>query len=1231
MKRLTKFLLAMALALGFAPAIALNAANNDSVTKTEASSATLHTLVIGGYIGGDVNSNIGSARFNPYDHTWDYYASSNMIILRNYVGPQIAMICDTPSFAPIIRLEGECIINVTDQSAPGILFETFSGKIVGNIIFDTPDASLTIIGGSAGVSFVNSDSFEEKRLSIVSQSESLNRFIIDSRTGINLGSENSYINISSNIDLFIRSQKFGINVQTEMTKIGDNYYSRAKIVMPAEESTLTIIAGEQYSLPLIRGNTVAVPFYRQTINNTSDLVATAGEFVSNDYLVYSISTRDNYMKSLLRFTDEEGKLRPSKDNGQIKVDLGDTKVLGFNSVPLSNSLNGYKIVKSIDFRKNGAEEPIYADSNDNSNPLSYTFTPSDRSLHVLKNTLQLTKDNVVVCEVKELVRVTTITTHTISTSVSGLKIDPVSHPSAEVKTGETFTFFLIIEEYYLNNGLDLYYQNLDTGESKELGSLHQSTYTISNITGDIDIFSDKVLDYTTTFDVYAGDKFVERSARRKGIPYTLPNLTDDYIPSGYTFDYWIVGDRPNHYAPGTDIYFTEAERGELRIEAHFAGLVYLWNEADYFYSGIDCTPAQKIRTCKPTDDVYFKLPYYGEVNPDTNRVLDSFTLSGSCASYGRVSGDIFYVQEPSTDITIYAKYKDPIDEIVAENVVIPVGGEPLIERSFHAPADAGYIIQEASNRAYKIEGDTRKWLYTFDDDNPYIFENGGVYEFEFEFRIPSDKNFILNPNGYLRDGGCQITIDGLEESDYEIVSADFTNISKESYQVILRMTALDAYEINVDGGHATVNGNTVGHAVVDSDVILVADPAPSGKAFDRWIVEGVTVEEESLGGSRLYFKMPNNVVTATATYKDVSYFTIVFDANGGTGTIADDITYGIYTLPPCSYTAPEHKHFVAWDIDGTQYDEYEDVHINKNVTVRAIWEWDQVTLSFNSNGGSGTMSPVTKDYNSSFDLPENGFAAPSHKHFAGWSYSASGDIITDDAITLTEDTELFAIWVIDTHTVSFEHSEGASGSMAPVIKEYGSTYELPTPTFVPEEGKEFKYWMVNGLKTIETSITIDGDIVLTAVYGDIAVEPVVLEQITLSGSYKTEFKVGDKFTYDGLVVTASYSDGTSVAVSGFTVSSPDMTTAGTKTVTVSYTENEVTKTATYQIKVSENSPITPTPDEPSNNGRRGLPGGAIAAIIIVSILVVGIGAFALIWFVIKKKTWADFIAIFKKK
>ena len=44
-----------------------------------------------------------------------------------------------------------------------------------------------------------------------------------------------------------------------------------------------------------------------------------------------------------------------------------------------------------------------------------------------------------------------------------------------------------------------------------------------------------------------------------------------------------------------------------------------------------------------------------------------------------------------------------------------------------------------------------------------------------------------------------------------------------------------------------------------------------------------------------------------------------------------------------------------------------------------------------------------------------------------------------------------------------------------------------------------------------------------------------------------------------------------------------------------------------------------------------LSGGAIAGIAVGSAAVAGLGGFSLFWFVIKKKTWADFIAIFKKK
>ena len=58
---------------------------------------------------------------------------------------------------------------------------------------------------------------------------------------------------------------------------------------------------------------------------------------------------------------------------------------------------------------------------------------------------------------------------------------------------------------------------------------------------------------------------------------------------------------------------------------------------------------------------------------------------------------------------------------------------------------------------------------------------------------------------------------------------------------------------------------------------------------------------------------------------------------------------------------------------------------------------------------------------------------------------------------------------------------------------------------------------------------------------------------------------------------------------------------------------------------------TPPADNPPTDDDGGLGTGAIVGIVIGSVAVAGVGGFALFWFVIKKKTWADFLAIFKKK
>ncbi len=63
------------------------------------------------------------------------------------------------------------------------------------------------------------------------------------------------------------------------------------------------------------------------------------------------------------------------------------------------------------------------------------------------------------------------------------------------------------------------------------------------------------------------------------------------------------------------------------------------------------------------------------------------------------------------------------------------------------------------------------------------------------------------------------------------------------------------------------------------------------------------------------------------------------------------------------------------------------------------------------------------------------------------------------------------------------------------------------------------------------------------------------------------FATDDTFNSTGLVVTANYSNCSSRTVTPASISTPSMATAGEKTVTVSYTENGTTKTATYTINV----------------------------------------------------------------
>ena len=67
---------------------------------------------------------------------------------------------------------------------------------------------------------------------------------------------------------------------------------------------------------------------------------------------------------------------------------------------------------------------------------------------------------------------------------------------------------------------------------------------------------------------------------------------------------------------------------------------------------------------------------------------------------------------------------------------------------------------------------------------------------------------------------------------------------------------------------------------------------------------------------------------------------------------------------------------------------------------------------------------------------------------------------------------------------------------------------------------------------------------------------------------KTTYTAGENFDPAGMVVTATYSDSSTAAVTGYTVTDGNSLTAGTTSVTISYTEGGLTKTCTQAITVN---------------------------------------------------------------
>ena len=235
-------------------------------------------------------------------------------------------------------------------------------------------------------------------------------------------------------------------------------------------------------------------------------------------------------------------------------------------------------------------------------------------------------------------------------------------------------------------------------------------------------------------------------------------------------------------------------------------------------------------------------------------------------------------------------------------------------------------------------------------------------------------------------------------------------------------------------------------------------------------------------GSTYYYGVKYYYATSTGniSVKFGQVYTIAYNANGGTGAPSNqDKIYGTAltlssTKPTKSYTITYNANggsvsaasksvpctFNNWKAaNGTTYQPGGVYALDSATTLTAQW----------TNPTAGTLPTLTR----------TGYT------FNGWYTAASGGTKITPTSVISANTTLYAQWIINTHTITF-NANGGTGAPSNIIVNHGSTATLSS-TAPTRFGYTFLGWSTSSSATAATyksgdTITVTSDMALYAVW-----------------------------------------------------------------------------------------------------------------------------------------------------
>lgn len=452
---------------------------------------------------------------------------------------------------------------------------------------------------------------------------------------------------------------------------------------------------------------------------------------------------------------------------------------------------------------------------------------------------------------------------------------------------------------------------------------------------------------------------------------------------------------------------------------------------------------------------------------------------------------------------------------------------------------------------------------------------------------------------------------GLAEGTYYVRYKATTTTAASNYVAVhVRLNTVTVVDANT---------NVTKHKSGTSVTVTVT--IPTGKSFIKWVYEGVTIPTEDVTKQEITFTMPEKDVKLTALFEDIIYNLTVTNGTPSTPTAKYEKEITVTADDPAT-----GKEFDKWVVSGITLSD-EDLAKStvtfempaSNVTMEATYK----DVIYKITVMNGTATPEMAKYQAEVTVKAN--APATDMYFDKWEvtgldttgmdltkteikFQMPAGNVTFKATYLT--IEKFEIYVVDG---TKDKSPAKAG-------------ETITITANPaKEGKVFDKWTCEtaGVTIVFESATSSTttfvmpacEITIQAHFRDIEAAPSIEIKVN-GGTGAGTYKEGDSVT-----VTANDPAEGKVFKGWQDASGKIVSTEKSYTFNVT---GVTTLTAVYDDMPSGGGEITP----PAK--KDGLSGGQVAGIVIGTLLLAGIGGFAVLWFAIKKKTFADLGVVLKK-